>query len=356
MRWIATLGLLVTVAGADEGQAAQLEQLAKSGKPLEAARVAGTWAAKAQKSGDVLEEEAAWQALRKGVGDAQYRDACAEVMKQLDPKRNGAYLSAHLLAFGLLRAAIREGDDAHVADAVRVLEARRKDAGACAAALTALAHGVAAARKAPAGAVGPLTTAFEAAMKNGWLDLATHAGIELACVEKQVGREGTTLQRLDEALRAHGDRSLVQVRNALAAKRIPESRLDVGGGSVSAAGGRGGRGGVEGSPVGAAWNGLKSTKPLVVVKRAAQVFKLEPGFKGAKDGECVFKTGVFHGECGGITLSFCDTGVGLAMIDLTGRRGQPGESSQPRSWQFFYLLAPGETWSVTKTGVVSVKK
>lgn len=361
MRRIGALALLAIVAAADNDPAAQVRKLAGEGKAIEAARFAGAWLADAQKRGDPLEEEAAWDALR-GVplDEAQYRDASAEVMKLLDPKRNGAYLSAHLLALEVLRAAIREGDDRHLAEAAAVLGAPRKDAGACAAALADLAKGVVAARKGE-DASAALGAAFDAAMKGGWLDLATYAGTELACAQKKLGREGDALKRLDEALQANGDRSLLQLRNALAAKRIPESRVEMRPGSVSAAGGAGGAGlpgraGAE-SPVGAAWKKQAATKALLKVRRGDKGFAMEPGFPGGKKDERAYKAGVHHWNDGGITLAFCGAGVGLVMIDLTGLNGQPGDSSQGGSpWEIFYLLAPGETWSVTKKGVVSVGK
>jgi hypothetical protein len=360
MRWMGILVLFAAVAAADNDPAAQVRKLAAEGKRLEAARLAGAWVADAQKRGDLLEEEAAWKALR-GVplDETTYRDACAEVMKLLDPKRNGAYLSAHLVALEVLRAAIREGDDRHLADAEAILRAPRKDWGTCAAALSDLAAGVVAARK-EAAADAPLRAAFEAALKNGWLDLATYAGTELACGEKKLGRESDALKRLDAALTANGDRSLLQLRNALAKKRIPESTIELPPGGVAAAGGAGGAGDAGGgpaqSPVGAAWKGHAATKPLITVRRGDKGFGIVPQFAGAAKAERAFATGVRHWAGSGITLSFCGTGVSLAMIDLTGRNGQPGESSQQGPWQLFYVLAPGETWSVTKKGVVSVTK
>lgn len=360
MRRMGILVLLLAAAAADNDPAAQVRKLAQEGKALDAARLAGAWVADAQKRGDLLDEEAALNALRSVPLDALgYRDACAEVMKLLDPKRNGAYLSAHLVALEVLRAAIREGDDRHVEEAAKLLGAARKDAGACAAALSDLAKGLVAAR-AEAAADAPLRAAFEAALKNGWLDLATYAGTELACSEKKTGREGDTLKRLDAALTAAGDRSLLQLRNELARRRIPESTIELPPGGVAAAGGAGGAGAPGGgpaqSPVGAAWKKLAAGKPLVTVKRVDKGFEIVPRFEGAAKGEKATGTGVRHWNGGGITLSFCGPGVKLTMVDLTGRNGQPGESSQAQPWQLFYLLAPGETWSVAKGGVVSVKK
>ncbi len=358
MRWIGTLALFAALAGADNDPAAQVRKLAGEGQCIEAARLAGGWLADAQERDDVLREQAAYEALR-GVrpDEAQYRDACAEVMKLLDPKRNGAFVSAHLLALELVRAAVREGDDRHLAEAAAVLAAPRKDAGACAAALADLAKGVVAARKGE-DAAAPLGAAFDAAMKNGWLNLATYAGTELACIESKLGRDGGTLERLDEALLKSNDRSLLQLRNALATKRIPQSMVEMKAGSVSAAGGAGGAGGAAGqhdkSAVGAAWRKQAATKPLLKVRRGEEGFVMEPGFPGGKKAERAFKTGVLHWNDGGITLALCGPGVSLAMIDLRGLDGQPGDSAQAGPWDLFYLLAPGETWSVTKKGVVSV--
>jgi hypothetical protein len=306
----------------------------------------------------VLEEEAAWDALRDvRLDGAQYRDACAEMLRILDPKRNGAYLSAHLLALELVRAAIREGDDRHLADAAAALAVPRRDGGLCGAALAELAAGVLAARKGQPEAAAHLLASFDAALKNGWLDLAMHAGIEIACVDKTIGRDSGALKRLDEALKAKNDSYLLIERNRLASRRIPEatSPVDPGGmaGGAWGAGGAGGAGGSTQSAVGAAWKKHPPTRALLEVKRAGKGFEMKPLFPGAAKGMCESKWGEHHWNGGGITLAFYDQGVALRMIDPTGRNGQPGDGA-PRHWSVFYLLAPGETWSVTKKGVVSV--
>jgi hypothetical protein len=147
------LVLLLAAAAAENDPAAQIRKLAQEGKALDAARLAGAWVADAQKRGDLLDEEAAVNALRSVPLDAAgYRDACAQVMKLLDPKRNGAYLSAHLVALEVLRAAIRE-------------ETERPR----------------------------FRAAFDKALSNAWLDLATYAGTGLARFDKATGREGRLL-------------------------------------------------------------------------------------------------------------------------------------------------------------------
>lgn len=361
MRWMGILALVAAVAAGESDPAAQVKRLAADGKKTEAARLAGGWLADAQKRGDLLDEQAAWEALRDiQLDDAQYREACAEVMKLLDPKRNGAYLSAHLLAHELVRAAVREGDDRHVADASAVLSAPRKDAGSCNGALADLAAGVLAARKEQEDAAAHLMAAFDAALKNGWLDLAMYAGIEIACVDKKVGRASDTLKRLDDALKASKDPFLLRERNRLASKRIPEATFPVeDDGMEGGAGGAGGAGGSAGraaeSAVGAAWKKHPTTKGLLKVKRAGKGFEIEPQFAGAPKGTCGPKWGEHHWRSGGVTLSFYDAGVALRMVDPTGLDGIPGDGA-PGEWSVFYLLAPGETWSVTKKGVVSVGK
>jgi len=345
------------VAGAGSESEAEVKRLAAEGKTLEAVQLAGAWVAEAQKRGDLIEEGAAFAALRGiPLTGVTYCDACAELIKLLDSKRNGAYVSAHFLALEIVRMAIRNNDDLRLADALVVLTKPRKEGGACATVLEDLLRGVVAARKGETNDA-RLRAAFEAALMYGWLNLATYAGTELACAEKKAGRESDTLDRLDEALRASGDRALLQLRRALAEARIPERSIELGPGGVSAKGGRGGRGGVKESPVGEAWEDFPKSKALITVKRGAKEFEIEPRFRGAPKGKQEPGPGVRHWDGGGITLSFYGKGVALTMIDLTGRRGQPGESSEPQSWQIsFYPLAPGETWSLTREGTVAIKK
>ena len=81
--------------------------------------------------------------------------------------------------------------------------------------------------------------------------------------------------------------------------------------------------------------------------------------KGKLDGKYEktqpYKHGVKHAENGGVTLSFWDGGVRLTMVDMEGRKGQPGEASQPDHLALFCPLAIGETWGVNKKGEVTVK-
>ena len=349
------MALLAAVAAADNDPAAEVKRLAAEGKTVEAARFAGTWLADAQKRGNLLEEESAWKALRDvPLSSDAYRDACAEIMKSLDPKRNGAYLSANLLALELVRFSIRNNDDRHLADAAAVLAKHARGSGSFGSSLAHLAEGVAAARRGEKDAVRPLKDVFEWALLNGWLELAIQAGTEIACEEKKAGRDRDTLARLDKALKENGDRALLQLRRALAEARIPERTIELDPGSVSAKGGRGGKGGATESAVGAAWKTFPDSKPLLTVERGESGFEIKPRFAGTPKAQQALGSGVRYWDGGGITLSFHGPGVALAMVDLTGRRGQPGESSQPQPWQFFYLLADGETWSVTKEGVVSI--
>jgi hypothetical protein len=69
-----------------------------------------------------------------------------------------------------------------------------------------------------------------------------------------------------------------------------------------------------------------------------------------------FAEGEKHANRGGVTLAFSGRGVALRMLDLVGNRGQPGESSEAGSVRAYYLLAEGETWSVSKEGIVTISR
>ena len=129
------------------------------------------------------------------------------------------------------------------------------------------------------------------------------------------------------------------------------------GGSASAAGGRGGAGGAAGgrdvSKVGEASKKLSGKKPFVTVRRSDGGYLIRQSFDKDFEAEQPTEHGVKHHDNGGITLSFWDGGVRLAMVDLIGRNGQPGESSERGSFVFFDPVARGHVWGVTKDGSVT---
>ena len=58
----------------------------------------------------------------------------------------------------------------------------------------------------------------------------------------------------------------------------------------------------------------------------------------------------------GVTLAFHGAQVCLRMVDLVGLDGAPGDGAGCDPARAFYLVAPNETWSVSKDGVVSIAK
>jgi hypothetical protein len=144
--------------------------------------------------------------------------------------------------------------------------------------------------------------------------------------------------------------------DAVAAAFGPGSAGGRGGrGGAGGAGGAGGRAGEEPvSPLGTALRKTPRGKPLATVARTGIGFELrvswDPKFRGIHERQ----DGVKHMDEGGLTLSFADWSVGVAMVDPVGTRGQPGEGSHPRPGRAFYRLAPGETFALLKEGAVQV--
>jgi hypothetical protein len=94
----------------------------------------------------------------------------------------------------------------------------------------------------------------------------------------------------------------------------------------------------------------------VTVRRTEKGFEIREGFDPSFSATQPRKHGTKYHADGGVTIGFWSHAVGLHMIDPTGRKGQPGESSTgPGPLRAYYFLARNEEWSVTKDGVVSIR-
>jgi hypothetical protein len=119
---------------------------------------------------------------------------------------------------------------------------------------------------------------------------------------------------------------------------------------------RAGAGDTSVSPIGAKWKRLSRTKAFVSATRAVDRFRVEYRFVDEEKTQPV-QPGVKYQAHGGVTLSFRGAAVRLEMLDLVGNRAQPGEQrSGPACFQLYYHLAPGETWDVTRRGVVEIRR
>jgi len=77
---------------------------------------------------------------------------------------------------------------------------------------------------------------------------------------------------------------------------------------------------------------------------------MSPGVKGV----VAFRDGVHHAVRTGIRLGFHGRSAGLALFAT--QRGGFGGSSFPSAIRAYYLLAEGETWNVSKDGVVTITR
>lgn len=380
-------GLLVvaTVALALAGGAAKAEDpgedllaragaKARSGAPEEAAALYGEALAAAQKEGDLLEEQAAANAFLDLVGNLRGKSpegVLAAALGKMDAKRCGAFVSAPLLAGEVVLSVALTGEPKNLAAAAAVLQPHAKSAksGLWIRTAALLAKSMGTARgESPAAAAASLQEAIDAALAEQWADLALAAGVELAALQLRLGDKEKARAAVGAAVSLLGPKTeqrYLRWWNGAAETRLKDAPEEVlepwknsaaympQGGSVSAGGGRGGAGGSGGSgasPLGKALMKASRTTALATAARTRDGFEVrvswDPKFRGVQQRQ----DGQRYLDDGGLTLAFADWGVSVALLDLTGGHGQPGESSEAETARAFYRLARGETWGLSKDG------
>ena len=313
-------------------------------------------------------------------------------MERLDATHRGAFVSAPVLARCVLQLATESGDFACVPAAARVAtrHAGGSGSGKAAATTARYAQGMrSVAERDWIAAIEPLGAAFAEASAHEWFDLAAHAGTELAIAHWSAGQEQEarrTLRAVATMLERPRPRRFFQEWRILCVKtRLPDpdhplrKYID---GIVSVSGryggaddgygigepgmgaGRGGRGGEgervpdETSDIGFVFPKLAATKPIVTVSRTPAGFEIEWGTKSGEKAVRTIDDRLLNVDEGGVTRTFQACSVTLRILDLEGRRGQPGNSVGPRlpdPGRAFYLLAEGETWSVARNGSVTIR-
>ena len=314
----------------------------------------------------------------------EYARSLETVMLALNPKQNYALCSAGQLSHALLIRATLTGNFAHVAAAAKVCAEHAKIAkvGPFAGAMADYAAGLLdVAGGEPSNAIPRLEASLAVTSKEGWAWPTIHVATELAAAWVAAHQDDMAAAALSKAavvLKASGDVAVAQRFRTVVCARLEGASEEVlrpyeaamkplsGGSSVSAAGGRGGKGGKGAaggtsrqpdlSKVGKAWKKLSKRKPFITVTRAEDGYVIRQGFDKKFEAKQAAQHGVKHHDDGGITISFWDGCAGLYMVDLTGLKGQPGESSEPRSFAFFHPIARGYTWGVAKSGIVTQTK
>ena len=325
---------------------------------------AGDELAQAQKRGDLVE-------IQKIVRKTRANNAAAlhELMMTLDAGRSRAFVSAHIIARNLLLDATRTGEQKFVGDAARVIakHVKGKGVGKCAKAVKFYADGMTDTDTDKA--LFALSKAHRVFCDEGWAVLAMHTGVEIATRSQDAAAGAAAIEKLFPLFPEDADYNLRQVFRALVEARLAGTSNEVRtacdkvlatkkpGGSVSAAGGAGGKGGfVATSKVGKALGRYPKKKSLVTAKRTRGGFDIREGFDKRYRHTQALKHGLVFHDDGGVTLGFWGYAVGLGMVDPSGRNGQPGGSSVgPGRHLAYYFLARGETWGFNKTGVVTIK-
>lgn len=372
---VAALSLGTAGAQTIEAELAEAAALAASGKNVEAAKAFGKAAALAHKANDVFAEQlvaAKLSATVLGGPPSSHADVIAAVLGALDPKRAGAFVSARALAADLLFEATREGQTGHVAEAAKALApaTAAPKSGKAVKTLAAYAKGLqSVAAGKGAASIEPLTEALTVAAAEDWIDVAFHAGTELAAQAVAAGRPeaaAAALTIVGKLFTPTVDRDHVQNWRKLVKNRLAGAPPEVmapydeamkpfgGGSSSSAAGGQGGRGQQPGgkSKLGRAWDDLSPTAAIANAKRVDDGFELTFAYEGKM--KQPLGPGVTIGNQGGVMLAFHGRGVALAVLDLIGTAGQPGGTSYLPAGLPLYRLAKGETWSVSRQGIVTI--
>ncbi len=375
---------------AKDSVAGLIERAKAAGKdPAKAGSLFGQAVAAAQKARDLQSEQAAADALEAWMdglepdasptpsevthaGRADARTALAAVLRELEPQRNGAFVSAHAIAAELLADAVAIGDGGHVEAAAPVLVARARAPRSGRAARARGEWGGGGGGGGEAGRAGggaPGGGAGKAFAAEGWLGPAAWAATELAALRWKAKEAGMAAAALALATRLLGETSdKVVVQEWIRAVRarlegIPDAALADfrkatgpfdGAASDGTAGGDAGAGGDGVSDVGRYLLKASPSEPFVTVTRARIDYEIRLAFDPSGRPNRPFTWGQDHWNQGGVTLAFAGSAVALRMVDLAGTRSQPSQRHRASRVRAFYLLAPDETWGVTKGGAVTV--
>lgn len=365
---------------------AQAKEKARGAEPAKAAALYGDAFAQVHKQGDLVVEQEVFDAFAEFLGKLppvpeaasggerakgfDHPEALAIVLRKLDPKRCGAFISAPCLAGELLLVDVGRGTTDFLADAAAVLAANVKAGKAgIGIALTAKFAG------ALQGKDADLDQVMASAEAEGWTDLAMAAGIEkmarAAARADGAADAKAVIAKLASMVTPKEDRNLCIWMRATVQKRLKGAHEDwmaplndaitaLGGHTASGAGGRGGAGMDAGeeniTPLGRILRKSPRGSVLGTASRTKEGFELrvpwDPKFKGVLERQ----EGVKHLDEGGLTVSFFGWSACARLVDPVGNLGQPGEASSPDEGRAFYRLARGETWTLRSDGVVTVGK
>ncbi len=314
----------------------------------------------------------------------EQRAVVARVVPELDASRSGAFVSAPVLSRRLLYAATQLGDTEHVDVAVTALRvhAKSKGVGRSASVVAEYAEGLAARAAGEFGdARSHVDAAYAAAIEEGWLELAAHAGTEGAWMRWDAGEQDAARERLTEIgeqfdndvagetvrawaravrVRLPKDAPELLIPVDEATKRIVPAGSDPVTNNVSS-------GKAKLTPLGRAFKKMGRRAPLAQIERTSDGLELATKFKPKTDELVLYRSGDRRLDRGGLLVVVRGYAVGLEELKTDNYRSIQGAPRTDAERPILgspttlvrvradVLLARGETWSVTKTGFVTVK-
>ena len=308
-------------------------------------------------------------------GPLRRREAMGLLMKKLDPKRQGAFVSPGILARRLILLSSEQGDEYLRQEAKNILMGWEDGKKSGEATVFYTTWTITMSSMNSLGPVGKgntdgfvyLRRDIQRGVAHEWADEVTHAVTEHAAfyVKFQDPLDGLdSMKQGEKVCLAVGDADVVDrwkktidARLAGAPDKLKEPFRRVVGKFPPTEAGPGGAGkAIAATGLGLAFAKLKKDAPLVRVKRTDTGFDVMPAWDTKAKFKIAYGPGVRYLDADGLILAFQARAVGLHAVDLEGRMALPGNGSADTSFRALYTLAPAETWTLRKDGTVTVTK
>jgi hypothetical protein len=215
--------------------------------------------------------------------------------------------------------------------------------------------------------MGPLDQALKASVAEGWADVAANAGVELAAValsRKQTAKARAAMEAVASIVTKDTSPDAIAAWTRLVGNRLHGAPADVLApfdGATQAYGklpdrpdaDLGAAGPAGPTKLGKAWKDFSGTAPIVTVLRTKDGFEITEGFDREFHATLPASPAAPFAD-GGVMLAFRGPSVELLRIDLESAPSPPSETPWESPARAAYRLAVGETYSVSKQGVVTI--
>ncbi len=142
---------------------------------------------------------------------------------------------------------------------------------------------------------------------------------------------------------------------AMIDKLLPSGNRSGSSGGAGGAGGRGRSANDPGSKFGQGIAKMSTKKVMLSVKRTKDGWVVREGYDKKYETNHPFSAGVEFITDDGVSIARCGHAIALDFLDEKGGVGGSGGSSHPSPWLSFYHRAEGETWQLTRGGIVTIR-